>query len=133
MRDTGALIYFYSWRGRWESHVQDLRQHRVQRSLERPARANRHDWHTHCVPVAYLRQFQGRVGLPNDWGSLEGAEGPAVDKPFGKRRIFLFREHTFMSCACLSSQYLLSSLRDADDETDTMNEEAHVHSSIVLP
>ena len=53
-RDPGALTRIHSRRGRWESHVQDLRQHRIQRPLERLTSANRHDWHPYRVPMAHL-------------------------------------------------------------------------------
>ena len=54
VRDPDALTQVRSRRGRWESHVQDLRQHRVQRPLERLTGANCHDRHAHRVPMAHL-------------------------------------------------------------------------------
>lgn len=39
--------------------------------MERSASPNCNDWNTYSLPVADLRQFQGRLGLPYDWGSLK--------------------------------------------------------------
>jgi len=46
-----------SWRERRKSHVENLRKHWLQGPLERSPGQDRHDRHTDCLPMAYLRQL----------------------------------------------------------------------------
>lgn len=59
-----------SRRGRRASHLQDLRQHRLPRAVERAAHAHLHDRHPHRVPVAHLRLLQGFARLADYRRSL---------------------------------------------------------------